>query len=347
MHIELNQSLQKVAANTTRKFLSEELDWVINKMQHRFIQLKLNPKAKDKGEFKVVYDQLNVDAIRNLVVSNKLVQSYVVSSNLVKASLPCDYMYLLADSSYVQKACDVLLSTTSATISYKTLRATRSALGASPYYVTASMTINSDTVSIPSGLPYSNSYVGFNSTSDIAELVDFYLSAFRALGYEIYWERFDTAYKPSCFIVVGNITTLTWMTDGTTSSITTDGTITTSYYAANAVDKLVANRLESSEFIPNLLSTSFYTTHYKTPISELTATYLYVYRNTSFTISNVSLNYVRKPKRVSLSLGVDCEIAEEFHQTVCDMCTEYIKGRMENQQGNQLVIGDNENRVIL
>lgn len=47
-HIELNQSLQKIAANTTRKFLSEELDWVINKMQDRFIQNKLQPMVKGK-----------------------------------------------------------------------------------------------------------------------------------------------------------------------------------------------------------------------------------------------------------------------------------------------------------
>ena len=46
MHIEVNQSLQKMAANKTLKFQPSEIDWVLNKMQLRFVENLLRPSAK-------------------------------------------------------------------------------------------------------------------------------------------------------------------------------------------------------------------------------------------------------------------------------------------------------------
>jgi len=52
---------------------------------------------------------------------------------------------------------------------------------------------------------------------------------------------------------------------------------------------------------------------------------LYTYTNKSFIVTSSRLSYVRKPQRISLSLGQDCEIAPEYHQLICDLTSEYFK----------------------
>ena len=345
-HIELNQSLQKVSANTTRKYLSEELDWVINKMQDRFIQNKLQPMVKERGLNQAI-DQLNVDALRNLIVSNKQVQAYVDTTTRVKCVLPSNYMYLLTNASYTISNCRTTSTTSALPVSIYKLAATQTAKVSAPYYLSSEMVIDTDTISITGSLPSTNNYTGYTKKGDISELISFYLSKFRQLGYEIYWERYDTTYAPNTFLIVGTYSTITLSHDSVT--VTNLGTENLTYTQYNEVvtPKFTANRLEASENVQTLLTTPFYTTSEMTPISELVGTNLYVYHDSSFTVRKCSISYVRKPQRVSLSLGIDCEIAEQFHQTICDMCTEYIKGRIEDGTGEQLIRQDNETRVKL
>lgn len=351
MHIELNQSLQKIASNTTRKFLSEELDWVLNKMQIRFIQSKLRPDPKVKG--KVSIDQIDADALRNIIVTGQDIITEVLSPTRTRAVLPADYMHLLSDASNIIKECNVptggQTETISQGITYSIIKTTKSANIAAPYYTGASMTINGTTITIPTDLPTPSQYSGYKSKDDLSELVAYFIMYFATQGYQLYWESVDGLYKPGCFIYWGTVTTLNWTVDGITTNLLT--TIMKTKDLSNRVDTTLEvytpNRLEATETIPDLLRTPFYGTSPESPISELAKDYLYVYKDKNFRISGVQINYVRKPRRLSLSLSVDCELAEECHQTICDLATEYIKGRMEDAPGQQLITQDNETRVTL
>lgn len=345
-HIEINQSVQKVAANTTRKYLSEELDWVINKMQDRFVQNKLQPMVKERGPKQSV-DQLNVDALRNLIVSNKEVQAYVDTTTRVKCILPSNYMYLLSDSSYIISNCRTASTTSTLPVSVHKLLASQTTKASAPYYVTSEMVIGTDTISIPGSLPLTNAHTGYIKKGDISELISFYLSRFRQLGYEVYWERYDTTYAPNTFLIISSSSTITLSHDSVPVTDLTTQSLTYTQYNEVVTPKFTYNRLEASENVQALLTTAFYTTSAMTPISELVGTNLYVYHDTSFTVRKCSISYVRKPQRVSLSLGSDCEVAEQFHQIICDMCTEYIKGRIEDGTGEQLIRQDNDTRVKL
>lgn len=342
MHIEINQSLQKVAANTTRKFLSEEIDWVLNKTMNRAIQDKV--KFKTNGQ--VTLDQLGSDFLKKLVVSGKELETTVVNTDKVKALLPSNYMYLLADASTVLKACNSEYDEFTDSYNYVVIPVVQSTLSVAPYYVTSSITVNAVTISIPANLSsFANYYVGYNSKQDVLELVHYYLGRLRELGYEAYWETVESINKPGCIIVKAN--SGSWMVD----SVTTLGTLQAVSYTGISVKTPVyytaANRLEASENIPNLMNTPFYTTNENSPISELENDSLLIYKNKNFTVTNATISYIRKPKRISLALGVDCEISEEFHQTICDLSTEYLKGRLDDVQGNQMIERDINNRVIL
>ena len=348
MHIELNQSLQKISANTTRKFLWEELDWVLNKIQLRFIQKRLRPDPRIKG--KVSVDQLDADALRNIIVTSYDLETRVVNATRVKAVLPSDYMHLLSDASYIIKECDTpdTLESVSTPITYSIIKLTQSANVALPYYATASMTINAETVTLPSDLPNPSQYSGYKSKDDLTELIAYYTTIFASKNIPLYWEYCDGIYKPGCFIYVGVVSTLNWTVDSVTTNLLTTVMKTENVCLRNAdYESFSSNRLETPEIIPDLLGTSFYTTSAETPISELNQNLLYIYKDKSFRISGAQINYVRKPRRMSLYLGVDCELAEEYHQTICDLSVEYIKGRMEDAQGQQLVLQDNENHLTL
>lgn len=346
VHIEINQSLQKVASNTTRKFLSEEIDWVVNKMQSRFLQMKLQPFERGKVPKNSV-DQLTTDSLRNLIVSGKTIQAYKDTTKRVKCILPSDYMYLLSDASLAINNCRVTSTEGSSSIVVNELKATPSPLSSNPYYTDSTLTIGSTVISIPSGLVNSNSYGGYIKKEDISELVAYYLHKARQAGIEIYWERYDDLYKPQTFIIIGSYAPISLVHDSTTVTDLNTYTLTKTQYNEVVATHYTVNRLEATENIPNLLTTSFYTTSLQSPISELVGTNLYVYHDDNFKVRKCEVSYIRKPQRVSLSLGVDCEIAEEFHQTICDLAVEYLKGRMEDAQGKQLITQDNETRIIL
>lgn len=71
--------------------------------------------------------------------------------------------------------------------------------------------------------------------------------------------------------------------------------------------------------------TPFFTSSGKTPISEITGNKLVVHGNSSFIVTGVRVDYLKKPRAINLSLNQDCELPEEFHQAVCDLTVEYFK----------------------
>lgn len=343
MHLELDQSLQQIASHRTRKFLAEEKDWILNKIYNRFIQSRIVPRKDGSGGFEV--NQLQADSIRTLIVNTEL-DAYVDQSNRrYKCILPHDYSYLLSDWSETTPICNgVGGAVSSAIFPLYSLRLTQTSKGAAPFYETIATHIVND-VTFPTDLNYGHQYTGFQRKDDIS-----FLRQFIALKGRYYWERFGDIYRPGYFLqpkyTSGTITP-TLIVDGT--NITTTDTTSLSYikHLAGTGAKIVDNRLTASSKVAGLNGTAFYNTAAYSPITELQNNLLYVYYDNSFTVSRVGITYIRKYVPISLSLGSNCELPEEFHQTICDLATEYMKGRLGDVQGEQLTQNDNENRVIL
>ena len=351
MHLEVNQGLQKVAANKTRKYLSEEIDWILNKVESRFIQSKLRPRKG--GSFSI--DQLDIDAVRPLLVTTfKDVFIDQTRSRRYEVPLPMDYAYLISDSSEVSDRCNLTTQPTETTTSIYIawLKKLRSAKGSAPYYETLSITAGANTVSIPSNLPYSNAYTGFQRKEDVDFLTDWLVHTLRntvASTIEAGYERYGSHYKSNHFAFVSktNNITLGNVIDGSSGVVTERQEVVVKQHTPLTTTSYVQNRLENSETVRGLLGVAFFAPSAMSPISELQGNTLYIYTDGNFTVNRCELTYIRKPRPMSLALGSDCELAEQFHRTLCDLAVEHIKNRLENVPGQQLTEQDIEKRIIL
>jgi hypothetical protein len=346
MHIEVQQSVQQVAANRSRKFLPEEIDWVLNKMMGRYIQSRLRPKTdangRPTGGFEL--DQLQADSIRSLLVTGKTLVPYAFDDRRYKCFLPSDYQYLISDWSYTTNLCGKTPEVGSSTLFITRLLQEKTTKGSAPFYENISVFLAGTNVAVPADLPYGNAHLGYPEKEDISFLVPWI-----TWKSGLYWERFDDLYYPSHYLKVDTVApagSVSTVIDGAAGTDVT-GTITRPLKIHPGAGVHVDNRLSPSEVIASMNQARYFRTSFYSPISELAGNTLWVYRDNSFTVNSVQVTYVRKPQPISLSLNTDCEIAPEFHQTICDLAVEYLKGRVENDKGTVLAKTDLAERVIL
>lgn len=349
MHIEIRQSLSQVGANRTRSFLDEELDLALNKIQDRFIQNRLKPKADNSGGFEL--DQIGADSIRTLIVSARELTPYMDPSDPTRyfCYLPADYQALLSDWSYTKLLCGADPAIVNKTLTIYRLRQDYTGKSSAPFYQTMSITMGSTVVGIPTNLPYQNTYTGYQDKADISFLIPWILRKGN-----FYWENFgeDLEY-PGHYLVPteGSISPTILTLDGTTISPTV-GTDVKNLIIHSDEGDYYDNRLTASNDVSGLSSTAFLSTSHYAPISELGRGVLFVYRNPTdsagnFIVSKVGISYVRKPQPINLSLNTGSELPPSFHHTLCDLVVEYLKGRLENEKGKALATDDIERRVTL
>lgn len=336
MQIEIKQSLQQVSAYRTRKYTPEEIDWVLNKIYDRFVQSKVVPRPDGSGGFEV--NQLDADCIAPLIAHAEM-DAYIESEEKYYCILPADYQYLLSDWSYATKVCGTDIPGTFTTnLNLYALKLARTAKSAAPFYAT--LTINlGNSLAIPSGLTLENQWVGYQDKMDIS-----FLRPYLMVKGKYYWEQYGKIKSPGYFLSPSTGTlTPTLLLDGSDATTTTVTALTFTKHAAGGV--LRDNRLTASSKIAGLQQTAFYESSWYSPISELGDGILNIYRNSSFTVSRVGISYIRKYAPISVSLGSNCELPEKFHQTICDLAVEYLKGRLDDAQGVQLTKEDINKRV--
>jgi hypothetical protein len=322
-HIEVSMATQNIASNTRRKLLPDEIDWLLNKNLERFIQSKL--KSKGNGAFQV--DQLDADSIRTLLVTNRTIPvTDSFDSDVYVASLPGDYSYLISDDSRTLSQCGTPRPTLK-TITESVLSLPLYSSKSTPkYFSTVVITLNGNTISLLDIITAQQitGYTGLNSKEERYLIRDVMLWHMRnTLGIIVYWENYKSVYKPHSFIFPGGtIGTIT--VDDTT---TVNGIVTSLSYNrySSILGTWQANRLTPADKISTMRRTAFIKSSNLSPISEVSGRELTVYGDTGFIVTGVSIDYVKKPRRISLLLSQDCELPEEFHQAICDLTVEYFK----------------------
>lgn len=344
MHIQVEQGTQQVAANRARKFLQEEIDLVLNKIQARFILSCLKPREDGSGGFEL--DQSKADFIRSLVTNTRTpLPAYIDTDERYKVHLPANYSHLLADWSYSRDLCGGTVTSTSVTQFITRLEMPRSEAMTAPYYGDVTLQMPDVAVTIPDDLPPGNTYDGYPELEDMEFLVPWILWK----GNILYWEKFDGYYHPSHFIAVKTsayVGAVAIDVDGDVNTTETVVTRSLQYHAGSGVRH--NNRLVSSDKIPSMNESAFYKSSHFSPITELEGENLIVHRDSSFIVTGVGLTYIRKPRPISLSLNSDCELAgTDTHQIICDLAIEYLKNTVQNVEGTQLKAADIANRVTL
>jgi len=117
----------------------------------------------------------------------------------------------------------------------------------------------------------------------------------------------------------------------------------------NETDSDAIHRKSPIKFIQQddilaILSDPFNTTKKERPLITIEHDSIIVYTNDIFIIDSLKLTYIKNPTEVSLSLGDDCELADQTHQEIIDMAINSIlEGISDSRYKTQSIeLGKNE-----
>lgn len=330
MNIEVKLSTQKIAGNRTRKLLDQEIDWLLNKCQERFIRSRVTPKKDGTGGFEILQDDL--DAIRPLVKTGVVLPAYVADPRRIRCPLPGDYAYLTQDESVIKRTNPTPSAPQPTTITATRyilqipIRKSTAAIG--PYYGQVQVSIGGNVV-FDIGqytIARDTNFSGFSDTNEIYNIPGIILNSVISQGWDAYWEWYQDKEYPRTIVIISSAPlTGSVIIDGVTTPGITSTTNVRIRDLQQVESEFQANRLTASNIVSSLLEVAFFGTQAEFPISELSGRSLYVYPNKTFIVSNTVISYVRKPRKISLILGTDCELAPEYHQLICDLVEEYFK----------------------
>lgn len=342
MHIGIDQILQKVNTNTTYTFKDEEKDWALNEEVLRFIKQRINPKSNDKKEgFEST--QKRYDDLRALIVPNLSLPVYTKTGDSLFTYLPADYIGLINNRSSVTTLCGKSFDSfalENKTVFYRVWKLPNSF----DNFTTFNLVLDGDiiysrTTPIPS--PKSN-FVLFN---DIIEILLRY-------GIQAKYESFLDIYEPNAIIIfcgdddiVLNYAyyavfpeafppSIIGVQFGTTYTKTLQGLvqIPTSL-------KEIPNRLIETDYLYDILSSTILTTKEHSPVTNLEKEVLVVWHKQKFIVSSLRIDYIRKPRKINLSLNVGCDLSENVHTEIVENTAKRLAGLTDNNYRN--IINEN------
>ena len=154
------------------------------------------------------------------------------------------------------------------------------------------------------------------------------------------------AFQDTCFGCTG--TTIDW-TDPSNSvtyiQYLEDATGAKRIYSGQGAARSYAfNKFVQQDDIFKLLEDPFNTTKHTSPLTTIRGQYIDIYTSDIFLIDKVKITYIRKPKEISLSLGIDCELPVHCHQEIVDMTVSSILEGINDPRyrTHQLEVSKNE-----
>lgn len=352
--IEVQQQVQRKGSYKRDPTAEQIIIWRLNTAQNRLIKSWLKPDPNNPHKFQI--DQKANSDVQKLINVNVPLTTIIDTDNRVYANLPNDFLYLINDKSRVLEDCkDGFEDAKDKTVYPRTVTAFKfidSANIEPNYYKTIVLEVlEGDTDGLLS--LYDLSVNGLPSVKEKFELVDYIIKQAKALGYNLYWEQFDTCYKPDSFIYVpelGNSTpdTLTIRIDGVELPSTPVALKAYTIYKTDLDTSLMSlpvNRGYKNDFIYDAMQGNYYDQPQPdSPVSQLANGRIYVHTNKRFIVSTILMDYIRKPRRISLYLNNTCELDESVHEEVCSIAAEIILGNIE-APNYPLKVQENINRL--
>ena len=362
MHIAVQQGVDKINSLQADSLLSQEIDIELNKNMFRFINTKYGRNNIYRKGFEE--SQKRIDDLRTLVREYEAPVSFkeqLKTKIFVDTfQLPGDYMYLVNQQSrlWINNCRPITYSLVNPPAQYYFVLSLNN-------FVTNNATNNSS--AFVNGIEMVADVTGVDPTSasiwnPSASLIaggwtpESYPSNIEAvkqdivdnpgIGFDIYWEEYETLNYPGSFIVVVDIESYPWISyDGSLGERTFAVGVPTVDETAPApqglefMDTTYAERREPVSFSANitegnrfsqqddiftLLSDPFNTTKYTSPLTTMRGNSIDIYTSDIFIIDTVKITYIRKPGEISLSLGIDCELPEHTHEEIVAMTVSSI-----------------------
>jgi hypothetical protein len=336
MHIAVREGIR----NSPRKIEldSDRIDFHLSYVQLPFVRGRITPKVSRNGVIEgFEINQKNLGDLRTIIVKNKLVTLFIDSeADLFKGFAPPGMMYIVgarADVFY-QTDCSTFSYTSTPTSHYaKKIPFDKTPVGSTNNYkeLVFSLTIPGKTL-----VNYSITNPALQSPDDRFLLVENIMEHYRAQGQDIYWESFGEFYCPSCFIV-GNLAdfsaTFTYKYDTNTTYNSTVESLYTGGFDSKTraikeslhTETNSSTRIIESEFLHRALKDNSFTgTFVDSVIVTAFDNFVGAYGDSTFAASSMKMDYVTKPRDISLKFDRSCELPEHTHEEIVDLAIKNI-----------------------
>tara|TARA_B110000211_G_scaffold209065_1_gene246158 strand:- start:1260 stop:2387 length:1128 start_codon:yes stop_codon:yes gene_type:complete len=370
MHLAIQQGVDKINSLQADLLLSQEIDIEINKSQMRFINTKYGKNNKYRKGFEE--SQKRIDDLRSLVREHTGTTTFKeqlgVKFSVDSFLLPPDYLYLVSTltKSKINENCtpiDYSLSTPDPIIYFTVSLDSFICNNNSSIAHSIIMHQDANNPTVAQALVWENTN-NYQFPQDIHS-VKGDIIANPGIGFEVYWEQYADLNYAGQFIIIPNPNTYSWVEwDASVGVVTTLVNVNSTgstlqsqtplYSLAasgarretdpNAKDITSGATYIQHDDIFTLLADPFNTTKYSDPLYTVRGNVLDIYTNDIFIIDSVKITYIRKPSKISLSLGISCELPEHTHQEVVDMTVSSILEGISDPryQSHQIEVNKNE-----
>lgn len=336
MHIGIDLILQKVNSNIISSLEPEEKDWVLNEEMYRFIKQRTEPKSNDK-RLGFERNQKRYDDIKPLLQPATL-SCYTRDTESVFSFLPSDYIFLVNDRSLTKDLCGNAYSTVGTTAVNKHILCLP-ILDDENLYVDTIISIND--VELFSTANYPQFEDGLSAVDAKFQLIPFIIEALRKAGYECKYEYFHSIQCLGGIVVVGDVALEADVYYGDTHYIYQSTTQSYTKINSNISGlKEYENRLSRTQDIHTIRTYSFSKSVFDSPISGLEQGKIYAYHEQKFIIAGINIEYIRKPKQISLPLNQGCELDEPAQKEIVENSAKRIAGLTGSQNYPNII---NEN----
>jgi len=372
MHIAVNLGVQKIASFQADILLPQEIDFELNIAMMRFVKQRYNAGSNRQGKG-FEQSQKRVDDLRNLVVttsSNTISTGgflfdalggfiYTTSNSNIymeRATLPLDYLFLVSVSAESHYNCNGSILNYLQNITANTDWVKVDLTPPTPGFVLVGIAyfdgtnwsslintpygdeISRDTLAITSNYLYG--FIPSNNANVVETLNDTGAAIDPPVdSNHIYFGNSSIVLTPDP--VGGGYIRTTWKPAGGSMALSTyrDETVKSTYSitrrsAPTADIRISQCWFSQSDDIPTIMKDPFNRTSFDYIPYSVKENFIDVYTDNTFVVPKVFIVYIRKPKAISITNSVGCELPEHTHQEIVEMTIKSILEGIESQRYN-------------
>lgn len=352
MHIDFDIKLQKVNSNAVDTFLPDEKDWLLNMAQYRFIRkhgVRTLNRRREGGEDSLTrYEDFNY-----LLKRVELPTIINTQDNYVYSVLPYDFFDYRNGKTKTYYNCSGINANVLNNINYIAEVLFGDSSATPDKFVGFEISIVRDIATTPVytsifkasdyNFNFGNTFVSneekFVLVNHVLEIVN------RRSDVSVRWENYGNIYSSGSFVFITDDSTIDAIRisfDGNDDDILMTNNPFDSY--ADVSDVIVKNpsalRLVETEELFDILNHPYAKTIYDSPITTLRNGQIQVYHDDKFVLNTISIDYIKKPRLISLSLNQSCEIAESRHDVIVDIAVQ-LASAYTGSDVHKLIINEN------
>jgi hypothetical protein len=319
-HIAVRDGLQKGSSSEVENFYPEEIDHHLNKAQDIFMD-SLTSESFSNPIIRNEYFQ-------TLIVRNHLTNTFVPTvsdefyeENMTYGILPADYLYHVNSRVSLFDTCGVtdLPESESSPFNIIFLEFPISTKASGPYYRSTTLKIGPDIYT-------SKATVGYSSPDEYFEVISELLNIVNSdRKYNLYWEQFNGVQYPGKFIVTNGTETIDGLAYQNPNTVLTtfhneptvqDRQIFGVYTAGTKTIYVISQGLQWAPTLPKEvddvylnMTNNFFKSKKSNPYATIAEGKLYLFQPEKSIITQLRMDYIRRPARISLALNSACELS--------------------------------------